>query len=224
MRISRALQSRVLSVRAFSNATECRRATRLQSSERLPWPILQAAGIREGAEAMGFISRAGVPATRWLVASCAVIGLLAGSARAQFDLFDWTAQLPEGSSGFTAEDVMHIEGVELPELSGPSTAAFVTTAPYAGHVVARMSFQNFDFPGYDWPVLIVGRELTVLDTESFDDVIVSFDVAAGGSFGFGVQSDDGLGGPGVVDLEQLMWTPPPVVTKVPGTTSTEALE
>ncbi len=128
-----------------------------------------------------------------------------------FDDFAWTFSGPPSSSGFVTSDLMHVTGPDAG--CDYEYAAFTTTAPFAGTVRTRVTFDTFDDCYFDWPGHAING-LFFPDQPDFtgcwSDVVfvLEFDVQAGDAFGLGVFSTDCIFGPGLADFTDFTFLPP----------------
>lgn len=152
-----------------------------------------------------------------LLAPILLLAALAGAAPAQFDSFDdfaWTFEGEDGASGTLTADLMHVDGPDDGHCGSQHWAAFTTVAPWSGTVRVHLEFAIFDLCHFDWPVYVVNGVATQVWVEGselgcwFDGPRdLTFDVAAGDTFGLGVGSADCWKGPGVTDWTGFSFQP-----------------
>jgi hypothetical protein len=154
-----------------------------------------------------------------LVASAGLIAPVA----AQFDVVSWTFSAPSSGSGTVNDDLMAVNGPDGPQCPGGSEALFTAVAPVDGVVVAKWTFISTDkFPGADYAVVVDdGMVQSVAGDAEFFGQIVTLDVTAGETFGFGVHSIDCIFGAGFLTLTDFLYLPTQPTSTLAGTQSFE---
>lgn len=133
----------------------------------------------------------------WGVFALWVCVALATPATAQFGDLDWTFFNAAGDASATlGDDVLSVVGPEGG--GGPASAFSMTTAPSSGTVCVNVNFGIQDQQlGFDAAAYVLDGTVTEI-WNAWDygqDLLLTFDVAAGSSFGLGATSVDSSYGP-----------------------------
>jgi hypothetical protein len=145
-----------------------------------------------------------------------LIAVLLPAASAQVSVLPWQLDGPPCGSGTMDPTTLQIVGPDQAGCPFNSVTAWLATAPYDLTVSADSDFKNHDTDcvGHDWEVYVVdGVSVKFGDIWACGGSLgrTRFTVQAGSSFGFGVQSDDAMFGPGVLDMTNLRWFPRSIV-------------
>ncbi len=125
----------------------------------------------------------------------ALLPLLSSSAWAQFDPNAWTFVGEPHSSGSLTPDEMVVVSSDVFPCVGtpPGLSAFMTVAPHAGIVHGHVRYSTKDAGGGQWDIAVYLHEdanFALAGSTRTEERDFSFEVAAGDSFGFGVDSTD----------------------------------
>jgi len=141
----------------------------------------------------------------------AVAGL-AGAASAnglEVGDFSWTLDNGIGGTGSVnnAGNSLSITG---PDQSFGGTTSLTTTAPTDGTVSATAVYTSVDSGFFDLGQYLVNGAPVTFASNSFQGTFaVTFNVSAGDSFGFAVFSEDGIFGPGNLNVSDFRFVPAP---------------
>jgi len=120
----------------------------------------------------------------------------------ELDAIAFMLSNPDGGSGSIATTggacSMLING---PDSSFAGTTSFTGVACVDLTISATVDYSSIDTGDFDQAIYIVdGDEVVITDNDNEGTFDVSFDVEAGQTFGFGVESVDGIFGPGIATI------------------------
>jgi len=140
----------------------------------------------------------------------AVAGLAGTAAATGLEVgdFSWTLNNADGGTG-SVDNGNNSLSVTGPDNSFAGETTLTTTAPTDGTISADYLYTSIDSPGFDFGFYEVNGANTNFASASGDAGSITFAVSAGDSFGFGVETVDGIFGPGVVNISNFRFIPAP---------------